>query len=118
MQTQIKIKIKKQKPRKIGDLVEHITILGSDEHSDRLYADIDVNKMADFLKEYLKIGEFIEVDSLGNNINSPSRFERYIEILRLNGLDIGRENKEFRYFSYPPISATKKTRKLYVSRRK
>ncbi len=49
----------------------------------------------DALQEYLKPGEFIEVDRLGRN--SPGNLEDSVKRLKELGLDIGNENQEFGY---------------------
>ncbi len=85
------------------------------EDKEMLWSVGNIDERADYIKENLKKGEIIEADSLGQY--SQGSLERSVELLKLNGLKIGKNNEEFGYFIYPQSQNPIKMRRLFVYKR-
>ncbi len=75
----------------------------------------DMSIRADYIKRNLIKGEIIEADSLGEF--AQGSLERSLELLKLNGLQIGKNNEEFGYFIYPPSQKINQFKRLFVYKR-
>ena len=85
------------------------------EDQEILWSAGNMDVRADYIKENLKKGEIIEADTLGEF--AQGSLEKSVQLLKLNGLEIGKGNEEFGYFIYPQTQNPEKMRRLFVYKR-
>jgi len=86
-------------------------------HEDKqtLWSAGNIDERAKYIEGNLKKGEIIEADSLGQHIHRS--LEKSVKLLRLNGLEIGKNNEKFGYFIHPQSQNLENMRRLFVYRR-
>jgi hypothetical protein len=90
------------------DIEEHM------EWSDAFnWLSFEMDKMASCIRHYLKSGEMVLVDTLGQGVSDSQAFNRTIEELRGQGIN----EEDYRFIRYPSSQKPEHFKKLYVVRK-